>query len=237
MAAGITGHGLNLWLRMRERPLMRAFAERLHAYRLQRCFPGSGAYWEKRYREGGNSGAGSYHRLARFKADTINDFVREKHIASVLELGCGDGNQLRLAQYPCYTGVDIAPWAIGHCKDMFQPDPTKEFFLLGEAQGRCAELALSLDVIYHLVEDAVFEAHMAQLLDSATRYAIIYSSNTEDYNYRSQHPHVRHREFSCWIMRHRPQWRLLRHIPNLYPFLAENPQHTSLAEFFIYEKV
>ena len=37
-----------------------------------------------------------------------------------------------------------------------------------------AELALSLDVIYHLVEDTVYESYMGQLFDSATKYVIVY---------------------------------------------------------------
>ena len=32
-------------------------------------FPGTRAYWEKRYRAGGSSGPGSYGRLAHFKAE------------------------------------------------------------------------------------------------------------------------------------------------------------------------
>ena len=36
-------------------------------------FPGSEKYWEKRYIAGGNSGAGSYGKLAEFKAEVLND--------------------------------------------------------------------------------------------------------------------------------------------------------------------
>jgi hypothetical protein len=38
-------------------------------------FRGSSSYWEQRYRQGGTSGAGSFRRLAEFKAETLNDFV------------------------------------------------------------------------------------------------------------------------------------------------------------------
>jgi hypothetical protein len=37
--------------------------------RRHRKFSGSKAYWENRYADGGNSGAGSYNRLADFKAE------------------------------------------------------------------------------------------------------------------------------------------------------------------------
>src|SRR5262249_52775171 len=68
-------------------------------------FKSTGDYWDSRYRRGGNSGAGSYGRLAEFKAEAVNRFVRENHILSVVEFGCGDGAQLELAQYPRYTGM------------------------------------------------------------------------------------------------------------------------------------
>ena len=42
--------------------------------------------------------------LAKFKARVMNDFVRENGIRSVIELGCGDGMQLALADYPRYLG-------------------------------------------------------------------------------------------------------------------------------------
>ena len=44
------------------------------------AFPGSASYWELRYRNGGTSGAGSYGRLAEFKAEVLNEFVRVKGI-------------------------------------------------------------------------------------------------------------------------------------------------------------
>jgi hypothetical protein len=75
-------------------------------------FPGSGDYWKRRYRGGGNSGAGSYDHLAHFKAEVINDYVRKHDIQSVIEFGCGDGNQLSLLQVPCYAGLDISPTVI-----------------------------------------------------------------------------------------------------------------------------
>ena len=45
-----------------------------------RSFAGSVAYWEQRYHEGGSSGAGSYGKFARFKAQFLNQFVVEHDI-------------------------------------------------------------------------------------------------------------------------------------------------------------
>ena len=49
-------------------------------------------YWNKRYKNGGNSGSGSYNHLAKFKADVINDFVLKNNIKSIVDYDVGDGN-------------------------------------------------------------------------------------------------------------------------------------------------
>jgi hypothetical protein len=79
----------------------------------------SGPYWEARYRTGGNSGAGSYSRLAEFKAEVLNRFVQENGIASVVEFGSGDGAQLTLASYRDYIGIDVSRTAVGLCRAKF----------------------------------------------------------------------------------------------------------------------
>jgi len=71
-------------------------------------FANTGDYWQQRYARGGNSGDGSYGKLADFKAEVLNEAVKELGITSVIEFGCGDGNQLTLANYPAYTGVDTS---------------------------------------------------------------------------------------------------------------------------------
>ena len=50
----------------------------------------SADYWESRYASGGTSGAGSYNRLASFKAEFINAYVSKHAITRVLEFGSGD---------------------------------------------------------------------------------------------------------------------------------------------------
>jgi hypothetical protein len=189
-------------------------------------------YWEKRYRKGGDSGPGSYNRLAEFKANFLNTFVQQHHVASVIEHGSGDGAQLKLARYPAYTGVDVSPKAIEICRTLFANDPTKRFF---EASllptGTKADLALSLDVIYHLVEDHVFDDYMRKLFASGSRFVVVYSSNiTKDWHYK----HVHHRAFTDWVAKHQPQWFLQSKIPNEYPYDPSNPDDTSFSDFYVF---
>lgn len=206
----------------------------VHIYRLMNVggrFDGSKSYWESRYKEGGNSGNGSYRALAEFKAEVLNRFVAEKGLQSVIEYGCGDGNQLKLAEYPAYIGFDVSATAISLCKDIFHGDKSKFFRLLEEYKGEKADLVLSLDVIYHLVEDNVFDAYMAQLFESANSWVIIYSSNTDD-NSSNGALHVKHRRFMTWVEKNKPEWRLHELIKNRYPDTGNN-EISSFADFFI----
>ncbi|MBF0231573.1 MAG: class I SAM-dependent methyltransferase [Desulfamplus sp.] len=143
-------------------------------------FQGSESYWKSRYEAGGNSGNGSYNKLAGFKAEILNTFVSENGITSIIEYGCGDGNQLSLAQYPKYTGFDVSQKAIDMCLKRFSKDETKTFKLMCTYAGESAELTLSLDVIYHLIEDSVFAGYMNRLFDSSNKFVAIYSSDTDE---------------------------------------------------------
>lgn len=98
-----------------------------YAIRGNTKFRSSGEYWEQRYRSGGNSGAGSYSRLASFKAEVLNHFVATRRISSVIEIGSGDGAQLTLAEYPRYTGVDVSQVAVESTRGLFAGDPSKRF--------------------------------------------------------------------------------------------------------------
>jgi len=193
----------------------------------------SAKYWSERYRSGGNSGAGSYGRLAAFKAEIINAFVREHNIASVIEFGCGDGAQLALADYPTYLGFDVADDSIDRCRSKFAQDVSKEFRNAAAWDYERADLVLSLDVIYHLIEDAVFHDYMCRLFASAKRYVIVYSSNDEG---KQPAAHVKHRRFTDWISIYHADFKLVRYIPNRWP-LADDGQSQSFADFFIFEKI
>jgi SAM-dependent methyltransferase len=207
--------------------------KRLSLLRQRLSFTGSAHYWERNYAHGGTSGDGSYGVLAQAKAEFLNAFVRENDLRSVTEFGCGDGHQLSLAEYPRYVGLDVSPAAIGLCKPLFAQDPTKSFFLY---DGACfvdhaglftADLALSLDVVYHLVEDSLFEMYLTHLFAAGDRYIVIYATNTP---MRDTAPHVRHRHFTPWIEENCPQWRLtqLKRGPNSGP---------GRADFFVYERL
>jgi SAM-dependent methyltransferase len=196
------------------------------------AFPGSAGYWERRYAQGATSGSGSYGPLAEGKSRFLNNLVRERAVRSIIEFGCGDGNQLALADYPSYIGLDVSRTAVGLCQQRFANDPAKSFFLF---DGLCftdragvftADLALSLDVVYHLTEDAVFESHLRYLFAAGQRLVVIYSTNQE---ISDTTPHVRHRRFTSWVEANCPGWALTG--------VTSGPStEHARADFFVYER-
>ncbi|MBN1671906.1 MAG: class I SAM-dependent methyltransferase [Kiritimatiellae bacterium] len=201
-------------------------------------FPGTAAYWESRYARGGHSGFGSRGQLAQFKAKIINEFVRDKSVRSVIEFGCGDGHQLSLGEYGTYIGLDVSPTALALCRQRFYGDQTKSFFLyhslcfVDHAGLFRADLALSLDVLFHLVEDDIYAAYMNHLFDSANRFVIVYSANFD----APQRFHVRWRHFTPWIEQNRTDWRLLRTVNTPYPYNEADRDRSSFSDFYVYEK-
>lgn len=190
-------------------------------------FEGSEKYWRERYAVGGNSGGGSYGALADFKARVLNEFVRRHGVQSVIEFGCGDGNQLTLADYSRYIGVDVSPDAVQRCRQLFVKDPSKVFLTVSDYAGEQCQLSLSLDVIYHLVEDGVFEQYMQRLFDAGKTFVGIYSTNfASDDSVTARH--VRHRMFSSWVEGNRQEWFLCEHV--------KNTEEGSGCDFFFYAK-
>ncbi len=175
-------------------------------------FRDSRSYWNSRYAARGTSGVGSYALQARYKADYLNRLVEENAVTSVVEFGCGDGSQLSLANYPRYLGIDIAGQAIRRCIESFGGDKTKSFVaydlraFADPSRFIHADLALSLDVVFHLVEDDVYEAYMGALFNAADRFVVIYARDRDESPALKRH--VRWREFTPWVERNATGWRL-----------------------------
>jgi hypothetical protein len=158
--------------------------------------------------------------------------VRERAVRSTIEFGCGDGNQLAMAEYPSCIGLDVSRTAIGLCQQRFANDPAKSFFLYDEscftdkAGVFTTDLALSLDVVYHLIEDAVFGTYLRHPFAAGQRLVVIYSTNQE---ISDTTPHVRHRRFTPWVEANCPGWALTG--------VTSGPStEHARADFFVYER-
>lgn len=135
--------------------------------------------------------------------------------------------------FPKYIGLDVSETAIKRCKEIFAEDETKSFFLIDDelSIAEPADLTLSLDVIYHLVEDEIYEKYMSNLFASSKKYVCIYASNYDT----EQVGHVRHREFLPFVKERYPQFRLIKRCPNRYPYDSASENETSVSDFFFFE--
>ena len=192
----------------------------------------SSEYWESRYLYGGTSGDGSYGHLATFKARTINNIIKQYNISSVIDYGVGDGNQSNLIDTAgiLYYGVDVSQTAINLCKDKCIDN--KIFMTVEEFIGssiKC-ELAISCDVIYHLVEEDVYHKYMQNLCNFSNGYVLIYAKN-QDLNHTV---HVKFRKFSNFMDSN--NYKLIEYIANPYPqyVIGHDNKNTSPSDFYFY---
>lgn len=172
--------------------------------------------WELRYKKGGTSGRGSQGKYAKWKAEVLNGFVAHHGVNTVVEFGCGDGEQLKLYWFPEYTGYDVSPTAVAMCRKIFADEHHKRFRLMSEYDGETADLALSIDVIFHLLEDDVFDDYMRKLCDASISYLVIFSSDHDDPVINPRTPNTRHRKYTDWIEKNRPEWKCLGRLPKFH---------------------
>ncbi|MFG3339546.1 class I SAM-dependent methyltransferase [Glycomyces sp. NPDC048151] len=173
----------------------------------------------------------------------LNEFVAEHGIDSVIEFGCGDGEQLALADYPRYLGFDVSPTTLRQTKSKFAGDPSKSFALYDSelytdpAGLITADLAISLDVIFHLTEDDVYELHLDHVFGAARRYVVLYTSDLDDPGMDGEFAaHMRHHPVVRDVAKRFPEWRLASRIENPRPWSLEDTDG-SISDFFVYERV
>lgn len=212
----------------------------LKQIQFQLKYKSSSQYWEERYASGGHSGYGSYDNLAKFKASVLNNLVKKENISSVIDFGCGDGNQLKFMECPKYIGLDVSKTAILTSKEKFKQDSTKSFFLYDplaffDKDGIfTADLALSLDVIYHLIEDEIYWKYLTDLFNSAKRFVVIYAWNLSHCDIELA-PHIKPRRFTEDIEKHIQAWYLRDIIKNPYSIEEYGNKHGSYSNFYIYQ--
>ena len=181
--------------------------------------------WDKRYRLGGGSGYGSTGILADYKIKIINDFITSFKIKSIIDFGCGDGYISNYIEVQEYLGLDISKTAIEICEKN-NKKVSKKFKLLSEYKGETADSSISLDVIYHLVEENDFRKHIKDLFMSANSFCLIYSNRTQGTPSRA--PHIRWIDWARYVSMLVPYAIPLKHIPNPFSDLTG-------CDFFLYE--
>ena len=197
----------------------------------------SSKHWQNRYLNGQNSDSGSYGRLAQWKAEVINNFIKNKKIQSIIDYGVGDGNQLSLYDINdiTYCGIDVSKVVIDKLSNKYKNDTTKQFHhVSSKILNFTSELTISCDVLYHLIEDDVYVNYLNNLFRMSEKYVIVYAKAL---NQDHKCEHVKFRNFIVDIEKLYPEWKLFKCIPNKYPVndIRESNEHF-FSDFYIYEK-
>ncbi len=183
-------------------------------------------FWENRYKSGGNSGLGSYGEYAKHKADVINKYIADFKIKTISDFGCGDGNQIGLfVGYVKYFGYDISSHILDVCRSNHQKNKNMEF--CNEiSELPISELTLSLDVIYHIIDQEDFETYLHKLFNKSSKYVLIYSTNTN--KNVGEADHIFHRKFTDWVGIYCRDFKLIEEIDNNLNISAK---------FYLYSKI
>lgn len=181
-------------------------------------------YWDRRYRSGRTSGAGSEGDAAEVKAVYVRDLLERERVSSIIDWGVGDGTVLKMidTRIP-YIGADVSRTIVARMKVAFRNQPEKQFLLANNVDGRQADLAMSLDVLFHQVDDIDYELHLHRLFGSAQRLVLIQSSNHDG---GQTWEHVRWRRFTPDVMAWYPQWHL-----------EDAPDDPERVGFYLYRRV
>jgi SAM-dependent methyltransferase len=165
-------------------------------------------YWHERYLRGDGSGVSSRGDAAADKAERINLLLDRLSSRTVVDWGVGDGTVAAKIVADRYLGVDIAPAALDLARDVCGDRPGWAWLLYDPHRPPPltvhADLALSLDVLFHLTDDGAYRAYLALLFGSA-RIVLIRASNYE----APRDDHMRRRKWSVdipagWTVRDRP---------------------------------
>ena len=196
----------------------------------------SANYWEDRYSSGGISGSGSRGRLAKYKARVVNSLIERFGPDSLIDFGCGDGFQIGMFEIGNYTGIDVSQTAVDACRAEFADRKGWRFFLSEDRDGYAGsyDMALSLDVAFHLIEPEIFDAYFHDVFDHARQRVLIYSSDTE---FDAPAVHVLHRPVSDWVAQNRPGWRLSERFenPHARDMDAPHSRKKTVAHFMLFE--
>ena len=185
------------------------------------------SYWNNRYQNGGNSGEGSYNDYATHKASVVNNLINKDNINIISEYGCGDGNQVGLFKgFKEYHGYDISPYIISKCKEVYK-NRADMYFYYEKSELPKSDLSLSLDVIYHIMDDKDLENYLIFMFNNSDKYVLIFSSNHDNNEENKVKDIMVHRIITDIIKRIVVNFELVG--------VIDNNLKTS-AKFFLYKK-
>lgn len=175
-------------------------------------------YWENRHvkRRGQikAEGRGSCGRLLIRKIQMVNQLLADTKAMSVLDLGCGTALVGRELNVKRYIGADVSPTALEGARTRLADLEDWELHVLNEhTPALHADVAISMDVIYHLLSDTDYTAYLSRMFRSARKEVGVYSTDHDS----PANDHVRHRNFSRDVAERFPDWVLVSSHPPRWP--------------------
>lgn len=129
---------------------------------------------------GFGSGVGSLPENNTGYMRFLQAFLREHHIASVVDFGCGDWQFSRLIDWngATYLGLDLVPEVIAANQQTYASDGVKFAQFRGLEDLPTADLLLCKDVFQHL-PNAVIEAYL-KVFKQRAKYLLISNDDQPD---------------------------------------------------------
>ena len=92
---------------------------------------------------------------------------------------------------------------------------------------------MSLDVLYHLIEDDIYENYLKELFNSSKKWVVIYSCNFD----KEHTQHVKCRKFTTFVEKNfNHEWEQVKTIRNEYPYDEGDPDNISWSDFYFYKR-
>lgn len=132
------------------------------------------SFWEWRYATDPalGSGVGSRGEPLQEKRRLIRAVVAELRPASVLDVGCGDGEATRALPFEHYLGLDPSGEAIRLAR-LARPDGEFRVGTLTDGAADAADLTICLDVLIHQPDRTAYETLVGELVRSARRALLV----------------------------------------------------------------
>jgi len=130
-------------------------------------------YWEKRYRAGGDSGAGSVGEIREWKWRIIERYAGK--VDDVIDVGCGDLSFWKNRDCPRYLGLDTSHTIV----ERDRHERPKWEFRVHRAEvaleSAPARIVLCLDVLFHIMNDQQFDQILENLCRFSKEWIFIYT--------------------------------------------------------------
>lgn len=149
------------------------------------------AYWDSRWRDGPPC-PGSNGDTAASKAAWLNAAVQDLDVRSIVDWGCGDGGQAALVNVGMYVGIEVAPsaWEAASVALATRDNCCVVLAPPGQQITVRADMAVSMDVVFHLTDDREYEEWIARVFGSASRFVAVYGTDYDSV----VNGHMRHHE-------------------------------------------